>query len=133
MQSLFLVLLFIFVVIMVFLKNNEKSKRYQLQADVYSKALENGQPVSSDWFAEPEKRGISLKPGLICMAVGGGISLTMWLTGIGFVKVDDTASEVFKALSSVGIIPFLIGVAFVIIHFFEKKRDAINDKINNAQ
>ena len=123
----------IMIVLIVWFKSRERIKRYELQADLYAKSLENGQPVSTDWFVEPEKKSTSLKSGLICMAIGIGISLSIWLAAVFVGKMDREASMVFMTFSSVGIIPFLIGIAFVINHSFEKKKDAIKNRIRNAQ
>jgi hypothetical protein len=131
----------ILITSIVWFKSRERIKRCQLQADVYIKALESGQPVSPGWFVEPEKKSTSLQSGIICIAVGFGIALTCWFAAIiagqnllrGAEDEISAVAMIFKLLSSIGAIPFLIGVAFVIIHFFEKKKDAIKDRIANAQ
>jgi len=102
------------VVLIVWLSNNAKTKRYQLQADLYAKAIEKGQSVPTDWFVEPKKQRNPLNTGIICIAVGLGIALFLWLAG----DVD------IKNSATVGFIPFFIGVAFVVIHFIEKKKTA---------
>jgi hypothetical protein len=115
------------VILIVWFRSNEKRKRYELQADLYAKAIEKGQSVPTDWFTEPKKKSKALNTGIICIAVGIGLSLFFWLISVFFAQVDATASAVFLSFSSVGIIPFLIGVAYVIIHFIEKKKDNVEN------
>ena len=112
------------VILIVWFKSNEKRKRYQLQAELYAKALEKGQPVPADLFAEPKKKRNPLNTGIICISVGIGVALFIWLAK-GAVP---GGTQIGKA-ASLGIIPFLIGVAYVIIHFIEKKK-TVNE---NAQ
>ena len=110
--------------------------------EVYIKALENGQSVPPDLFEKlqedndsmlamytkaceaesqkPQKKYKSLGTGIICMSVGIGIFLACWL--VAATALTETMAEVFMALSSLGIIPFCIGIAFVIIHFITKTK-----------
>ena len=120
---------FIFVIIIVWMEHKEKSKRNQLQADLYLKALEKGQTVPPDLFADPKKQHNPLNNGIICIAVGIGLSLFFIALSAFIFQMDGNASSVFLAMSSVGIIPFLIGVAFLIIYYIEKK----NSTTENAK
>jgi len=130
---------FIFVIVITWLKSNEKHKNRQLQAEMYAKALESGQPVPADFFVEPKEPQKKHKPldvGIICISVGVGIALTCWVISAIFAANLDVIGEgakdgavIFKVFSSISIIPFLIGVAFLIIHFIGKKR-SVNE---NAQ
>ena len=119
-----LVIPFIFVIAITWLKFNEKHKRQRLQADLYAKALEQGQPIPFDAFTEPEKKMSPLHVGLICSAAGIGVALMLWLMSVAFVQIDENASIALQSVSSVGIVPFLVGIAFFIIHFVEKKKGA---------
>jgi hypothetical protein len=122
---------FVFIIALTWLKNVYKQKRILLQADLYRKALETGQPVPpvpTGLFAEPQdskKKSISLNVGIICMSIGIGIALTCWLIAVIAGNMPDNddmrMSIAFKMFSSIGIIPFLIGIGFTIIHFIEKK------------
>ena len=123
------------VIVVVWLRSNDRQKRYQLQADLYVKAIENGQTVPPDFFAESVKKSKKkrnpLNTGIICMAVGIGISLFFWITqgAVANMQVisDDISMEINPSLTSglaLGIIPFIIGVAYVIIHFVEKNKNA---------
>ena len=118
---------FAFVIIVLWLQINEKHKRYQLQAELYTKALEKGQPIPTDCFPEPKKKRNPLNTGIICIAVGIGIIVFIWLMATSLAHVSEDAmngemSRFFLSFASVGVIPFLIGVAYVIIHFIEKKK-----------
>jgi protein-S-isoprenylcysteine O-methyltransferase Ste14 len=119
---------FIFVIIITWLKIEEKNKRNRLQADLYSKAIEKGQTVPTEWFAaEPVKKSKPLNTAIILIAVGVGISLFFWLMSIALVSVDREAADGLRAASSIGVLPFLVGIAFLIIHFLEKKKVASED------
>ena len=131
----------IMIILIVWLKGKERVKLYQLQADLYAKFLEKGQSVpavSANWFAEPEKKkkNTSLNAGIICMAAGIGIALTVWLMFILLrleLKGADEVLILFKVIGSIGIIPCMIGIAFLIIHFVEKKKEAIRESLKNAK
>lgn len=123
---------FIFVILMVLLKNVEKHKRNQLQADLYVNALEKGEPLPANLFSElketkTKKKRNPLSIGIICIALGSGISLTFLLMSMIANQIPYPESEeiavTIKLFSSIGIIPFLIGIAFIIIHFIEKKSE----------
>lgn len=133
------------VILIVWLKSNETRKRYQFQAELYAKAIEQGKSLPSDLFAVPRKRRYSLNAGIICIAAGIGIALSMWLMSVITTSVfsnpasdgslESIAAIGFQLLSkriipyaSLGIIPFFIGVAFIIIHFIEKEQEGDNEK-----
>jgi hypothetical protein len=106
------------IISIVWVKSNERIKRYNLQADLYAKALEKGQPVPDNWFIEPPKKSRSLKIGLICMAVGIGIMGTIGLAASIFISgggnyMRDDVFIPFMLLGATGIIPFVIGIAFM--------------------
>ena len=127
----------IMIVLIVWLKSNARIKLYQLQADLYAKALEKGQTVPADLFAEPEKKKnkTSLKSGIICMAAGIGIALAAWVMFF-FLKseIEDRGVLIlFNVIGSIGIIPFMIGVAFLIIHFADNKKNDIRESLRNAK
>jgi hypothetical protein len=116
-----LTLPFVFVIAIVWLKNSEKQKRRQLQAELYAKALEKGQPLPSDLFAEPKQK--PLNTGIILIAAGIGMSLLFWLMSIFFASIDKDASLALFSVMPVGLVPFMIGVANVIIYHIGKKKD----------
>ena len=98
---------FIFVVLIIWVSANEKHKRNQLKAEVYLKALEKGQPLLPDLFIDKNEN--PLNTGIILTLIGIGISIMMWFV----------AGEKF---ATVGFIPLLLGIAFLLIHFIEKKK-----------
>ena len=98
---------FLFTVLIIWISANEKHKRNQLKAEVYLKALEKGQPLQPDLFTDKNEN--PLNTGIILTLVGIGISIMMWFI----------AGEKFAA---VGLIPFLIGIAFLLIHYIEKRK-----------
>ena len=113
---------FVMIVLIIWISSNEKRKRYQVQAELYAKALEKGQPIPNDLFAEPKKKSNPLNTGIICISAGIGLWLFFWMVSSFTAQLDKTASAVFISFAAVSIIPILIGVAFVIIHFIEKKK-----------
>lgn len=115
------------IILIVWFRNNAKTKRYQYQADLATKALEKGQPISADLFAEIEMKRNPLNTAIILIAAGIGISLFFILMSAFFLKIDTNASSSLLAVSSVGILPFFIGLAYLIIHFIEKKKAAKKD------
>ena len=123
---------FVFTIIVTLLQSNERRKRYQLQVDLYIKALEQGHTLPTEWLAEPLKKRNSLKTGLICIAVGIGVSLFIGLGSISMGHVQESGFPEFAKLcfsfTSLGIIPFLIGIAYVIIHFIERKKTVNKDE-----
>jgi len=111
----------VMIVLIVWFRSKEKRQRYLLQAELYAKALEKGQSVPADLFAEPKKKHNPLNTGIICISVGVGIALCFVLIYVlagADMKVD--ALILFRLIGSLSIIPFFIGVAFLIIHFIEK-------------
>jgi len=114
------------VILIVWFRNNERTKRYRLQADLATKALEKGQPISADLFAEIERKRKPLNTGIILIAVGIGVALFIWLSKGAVPGGHSGAYQIgyqFGRAASLGIIPFLIGVAYVIIHFIEKGKN----------
>jgi len=119
----------VMIVLIVWFVNDAKKKRYQLQAELYAKALEKGQAVPVDFFAGSKKdsnfqldfqlRSKPLNTGIICIAVGIGVALFIWLS-----QGAIPGGHHIGRAASLGIIPFMIGVAYVVIHFIEKKQTA---------
>ena len=144
-----MVILFVFgipaamVVLLVWIKKKERMKRYELQADLYAKALEKGEKIPDNLFEpaymkyakqEQEKDDLtelkrqSLFVGIILMTVGFAVALFLWLAGSliymnTFLEADWPIY--IQSASAIGIVPFLIGVAFIIIHFIGNKKDTV--------
>ena len=121
---------FIFVIMIIWLEKGAKHKRDQLQADLYVKALEKGETLPADLFTELKKAKKKRNPlsiGMIWIAIGIGITLTFLLMSmiakqLPYHEHAEEAAVTIKLFSVMGIVPFFIGVAFVIIHCFEKKK-----------
>lgn len=109
----------IMVILIVWFKSDENRKRNRLQAELYAKALEKGQEIPADIFAPPPKQVNYLNRGIICIAAGLGISLFLWLATNDFDRMR---------AASLGIIPFFIGIGYLVIYFLNKK----NGKTENA-
>jgi len=114
---------FIFVIVITWLKSNEKLKRNQLEAELYVKAIEKGQPVPANLFADEKKQDKPLNTGVVLISVSVGIILSLWLLFEAIAKSVNTEETAFlPKLALVGFIPFMAGVAFVIIHFIGKNK-----------
>jgi len=124
-----LIVPFVFVITMVWLGINAKQKRDQLQADLYAKALEKGLPIPENLFVENKKKERKpLNTGIILISVSIGIMLSLWLLFNSIAQAfKDPDLDFMPMLALVGLIPFMAGVAFVIIHFVEKKRTPSED------
>jgi len=123
-----LIVPFVFTIAIVWLGINEKQKRNQLQADLYAKALEKGLPIPENLFVENKKKERKpLNTGIILTSVSIGIMLSLWLLFNSFAKVMPDEAAFLPMLALVGLIPFMAGVAFLIIHYVEKKRTPSED------
>jgi hypothetical protein len=112
------------VVAIIWIKSNSKNKQNRLQAEVYAKAIEHGQELPANFFEtlpqEPKKRANPLNIGIILIAVGVGISL--FFAVIAWIGVKESMQG-----APIGIIPFFIGIGYLLIHFIGKKQAAKND------
>jgi hypothetical protein len=109
-------------VFIVWIHTNAKRRRYEVQAELYAKAIEHGQELPKDFFADSEKN--KLKPtetylhnGLILITVGIGIALFFWFASFG-----DDAKDVLKGVG-IGCIPAMVGVAYIIIYIITRRRE----------
>lgn len=119
------------VFLIVWLKSREKDRnaRYLLQSNLYAKALEKGETLPKlpdDFFAEPAKRNNVLRWAIVLLAVGFGFTLTFWLMS-GFVAQSgwhDAEEGVvgLRMFSLLGIIPFLVGLALLLVDVLEKRK-----------
>jgi len=113
----------VMVILIVWYNTNAKKKRYELLANMYSKAIEHGQEVPKDLFGDVEKepsKNVNLKRGIILIAVGIGISLFFL-----FARIDNL-DHALRGVS-LGIIPVVIGMGYLLIHFLSRKQEA--DKV----
>jgi hypothetical protein len=136
----------VMIIILVRLKNKERTKRYELYADLYIKALEKGVTLPENLFepvAKKEKvkeKGefgkLIKKPlniGIIFMFVGIGIWFAFRAASLAVYMADpfDQSTKYFSAFidvfGAIGFIPTAIGIAFVIIHFIQRKKGVVKD------
>lgn len=106
---------FVMIILLVWFNANKKNLENKLKADLYSQAVEKGQPLPENFFAvnsKPKKN--ALRNGIICAAVGLGISLF-------FVAIYASGQTEALPGMSLGIIPFCVGVGFLLIHFLQEK------------
>jgi hypothetical protein len=100
--------------------------RERLQADLYAKAIEKGMELPQfppSFFTQEnveKKRRNSLNIGIICVAIGLGTSLFFIVIALLGEK-EAVNGAVF------GIIPFFIGIAYLLIWFIERKQAAKQD------
>ena len=104
--TVILTLPFVFVLIMAWIKSNEKHRSNQLKAELYMKAMEKGETLPENLFK-------SLKTGIILISAGIGIILFMALNA-------DPGNYVRRI--SAGLIPFCLGIGYLLIHFIWKKQ-----------
>ena len=104
---------FIFTVLIVWIKSIEKRKREQMKVELFIKTLEKGHPMPTDLFAISDKEDSPLRTGIILTLMGIGISFMLWLIIGGSAGLR---------IAVVGILPLLMGIAFLIIHFVEKRK-----------
>ncbi|RHO66015.1 hypothetical protein DW083_19660 [Parabacteroides sp. AF48-14] len=103
---------FIFVIFMVWIKSNENQKRNQLKAELYVKALEKGEKFPEDLIKEPSKKYKSLKTAILLISIGIGISIFQLFNSNPAYAVQNM---------SVGLIPLILGIGFLIIHVIWEK------------
>jgi hypothetical protein len=114
---LYPIIIFIMITIIIRIKTDATNKRNQLCAELYVKALEKGQGMPAGLFEmlkgnNQRKQSNPLHNSIICIAVSVGIALFC------FLAVDSGYN--LKA-AAFGIIPFFIGIAYLIIYFIGKK------------
>jgi hypothetical protein len=113
----------------LWLDNNKKHKRRQLDADIYFKSLEKGQPLPADLFADQKNDNKFNKPlnaGIILISISIGITVFLWIFFKAISQKNPEAGNL-SWFASAGLVPFMAGVASVIIHFIEKKKDGGED------
>ncbi|MCL2412563.1 MAG: DUF6249 domain-containing protein [Bacteroidales bacterium] len=104
------------VVLVVWLITRQKIQRNKFKAELMAKAIEHGQTLPENFFDEPKKltqRDKYLPAGMINIAVGLGLSLVLWSI------IPDVQN-----IWTVGLIPLFVGLALLIIHFIEKKKES---------
>ncbi|GHT49507.1 hypothetical protein AGMMS49982_03110 [Bacteroidia bacterium] len=118
------------VIVIVALKYNKENNQNQLQADLYAKALAAGLPIPDNLFPEKKKKYNPLNIGIICMGAGVAISLFFLLVLMTATAIGDDAADgiiVGKLGAALGVVPFFIGLAYLLIHFLAKKQQKLEE------
>jgi cbb3-type cytochrome oxidase subunit 3 len=101
---------FVFVILIIWIVFSARHKREKLQAELCLKALETGQPLPEGLFQRPTARKIKpLKVSIILISVAVGVSLWALIDG----ELD---------MAAMALVPFFIGVGYLVIYFLSKKR-----------
>jgi len=110
----------IMIILIVWFITRANMMRNRLQADLYAKAIEKGVELPQSFFTREKKKRNPLNPGIICVAIGLGISLF-------FVTLELFGNKGAANGAAIGIIPFFIGIAYLLIWFMNKKQNAKED------
>ena len=107
----------IMVALIVWFRLNYKNKQNKLKAELISKAIEHGQTIPDNLFEtkKPKDKNGPMNTGIIMISIGLGIMLFF-----------ATTDNITKALG-MGVIPLVIGIGFLLIHFLDKKQPKEND------
>lgn len=105
----------IFATLVILIVFRSKTKREQ--QETIRTAIEKGQEMTPELIAQigsppPPARDRDLRRAAIAFAIGGGF------IGLGFGVADADAT---RAMTGVASFPILIGVAFLVMHFFGSK------------
>ena len=111
-MMLVLILPFAFVICLLLIKNNEKYKRDRLRAELYMKALEKGEELPAGLIDQPKKKTNHLVTGILLVSVGVGIALVQLL--------NSHSGNYLRDMSG-GLIPFCLGIGFMIVHLVAGK------------
>ncbi len=110
---------FVFVLVLIYFVHKSKEKESIRRYELYTKSLEMGQSIPEHFFDEPKKKSQSsnLKTGIIALMVGLALII------VAIMKKDLTS---FFFIG--GIIPALVGIGYIVVHFLEKpKKDKIEE------
>jgi predicted PurR-regulated permease PerM len=108
---------FVTAILIVFFIVYYKRKKEARFVDLYEKAIELGRELPADFFRRPqEEKNSHLLTGLIWFGVGIGVTIG------GLILMG------FNSPWAFGLIPSLVGVAYGISYFVEKKGKANNHK-----
>ena len=99
------------IILIVYFFSRAQHNRQRQRMELYIKAMELGRELPADFFQPAHKRNL-LNRGFIWAAVGVGI-------GVFFALVHNIKEGV-----AFGVIPFCIGLAYLLIHFVGKKQNS---------
>lgn len=104
---------FVFVILLIYFVNKSKERESIRKYELYTKSLEMGQTIPEHFFDEPKKKSqsSSLKTGVIALMVGIALIIVA-------IMKHDLGGFFFVA----GIIPALVGIGYIVVHFLEKPK-----------
>ncbi|MFT4955669.1 MAG: hypothetical protein ACI8U3_002066 [Brevundimonas sp.] len=111
------------IVAIVFVSKNRD--RREIQQTIRT-ALERGQPLPAEMveaMSQDTRKPVpsaarDMRIGVIWLAVALGLTVMGW--SLGFVDGDN---EIFYVMSGIASIPGFIGLAFIVLSFFNKNKD----------
>lgn len=104
---------FIFTLAIIIIKSRENKSKIKYKAELYAKAIEKGEKLPDILWEDPQKKNNALQSGILLLSVGIGLAV--------FLGVALEPSEKLRGAVT-GVIPFSLGIGFLIIHFTTKKR-----------
>lgn len=104
---------FIFTLAIIIIKSRENKSKTKYKAELYAKAIEKGEKLPDILWEDPQKKNNALQSGILLLSVGIGLAV--------FLGVALEPSEKLRGAVT-GVIPFSLGIGFLIIHFTTKKR-----------
>ncbi|HCO68237.1 MAG TPA: hypothetical protein DIT04_10850 [Dysgonomonas sp.] len=110
---------FIFTLIVVWTKSLERRKNNELMAELYKKSLEHGQPAPSLDLFQPKNKNNSLRTGILLIFIGIGIST--------FMVIVSSGENILHGIAT-GLVPFFLGIGFLVIHFIWKKKNYTDEE-----
>lgn len=99
-------IMIIFIIFFIQYYRFKKKKELYL---LFTKIIESGKEIPIELLQQPKKKRSDLRTGLIFLAIGIAIS-------IGAFVID-------KDILLIGIIPLFLGIAFIVFHFLNKKKN----------
>ncbi len=115
---------FLFVIGIIVISNRAKQAESKRRYEIYMKSIELGQPVPEHFFEEPDRKSKSsnLQRGIIAMMVGLAFGI--------YVIVSKDTGLIFMMAA---LIPGLVGVGYILVHFLEKPKteNAVSENEQN--
>jgi hypothetical protein len=106
---------FIFVILIIIISQNFAYKRNKLRTELYVKFLEQGKEIPENLIVQQKPAPSNLKRGIILIAIGVGVSI--------FLFADSPGSTDW----TLGIIPLLIGVGYLVVFKLSGKPEVKNN------
>lgn len=104
---------FLFVLALIYFIHKSKERESIRRYELFTKSLEMGQTIPEHFFDEPKKKKqtSNLKTGIIALMVGIALIIVA-------IMKQNLTSFIFIG----GIIPALVGIGYIVVHFLEKPK-----------